>query len=41
MDAEREMVALKKAQFMMNKIGEEFPGFINSLGQLRLLRGAR
>lgn len=31
MDAEREMVALKKAQFMMNKIGEEFPGFINSL----------
>ncbi|MBI2533089.1 MAG: ribonuclease R [Deltaproteobacteria bacterium] len=31
MDAEREMVALKKAQFMMNKIGEEFTGFINSL----------
>ena len=31
MDAEREMIALKKAQFMMNKIGEEFPGFINSL----------
>ena len=31
MDAEREMVALKKAQFMMNKIGDEFPGFINSL----------
>ncbi|MBM2805386.1 MAG: rnr, partial [Deltaproteobacteria bacterium] len=31
MDAEREMVALKKAQFMMTKIGEEFPGFINSL----------
>lgn len=31
MDAEREMVGLKKAQFMMNKIGEEFPGFVNSL----------
>ena len=31
MDAEREMVALKKAQFMMNKIGEEFTGFITSL----------
>ncbi|HEX2229184.1 MAG TPA: VacB/RNase II family 3'-5' exoribonuclease, partial [Candidatus Binatia bacterium] len=31
MDAEREMVDLKKAQFMMNKIGEEFAGFINSL----------
>jgi ribonuclease R len=31
MDAEREMVALKKAQFMMNKMGEEFTGFINSL----------
>jgi len=31
MDAEREMVALKKAQFMMNKIGEEFTGFVNSL----------
>ena len=31
MDAEREMVALKKAQFMMNKIGEEFAGFITSL----------
>ena len=31
MDAEREMVSLKKAQFMMNKIGEEFTGFINSL----------
>lgn len=31
MDAEREMVALKKAQFMMNKIGEEFSGFIVSL----------
>jgi ribonuclease R len=31
MDAEREMVDLKKAQFMMNRIGEEFSGFINSL----------
>jgi ribonuclease R len=31
MDAEREMVDLKKAQFMMNRIGEEFIGFINSL----------
>ncbi|OGQ79502.1 MAG: ribonuclease R [Deltaproteobacteria bacterium RIFCSPLOWO2_12_FULL_60_19] len=31
MDAEREMVALKKAQFMMDKIGEEFGGFVVSL----------
>jgi ribonuclease R len=31
MDAEREMVDLKKAQFMMSKIGEEFTGFITSL----------
>ena len=31
MDAEREMVDLKKAQFMQNRIGEEFTGFINSL----------
>jgi ribonuclease R len=31
MDAEREMIDLKKAQFMMNKIGEEFTGFITSL----------
>ncbi len=31
MDAEREMVALKKAQFMMNKIGEEFTGYITTL----------
>lgn len=31
MDAEREMVDLKKAQFMMNKIGEEFPGYITTL----------
>ena len=31
MDAEREMVALKKTQFMMDKIGEEYSGFINSL----------
>lgn len=31
MDAEREMIDLKKAQFMMDKIGEEFTGFITSL----------
>ena len=31
MDAEREMVDLKKAQFMMDKIGAEFTGFITSL----------
>ncbi|NIO07308.1 MAG: ribonuclease R [Deltaproteobacteria bacterium] len=31
MDAEREMVDLKKAQFMMNKMGEEFDGFVNDL----------
>ncbi|HEY2986615.1 MAG TPA: ribonuclease R [Candidatus Binatia bacterium] len=31
MDAEREMVDLKKAQFMMDKIGQEFNGFIVSL----------
>ncbi len=31
MDAEREMVDLKKAQFMMNKLGEEFAGVIISL----------
>ncbi len=31
MDAEREMVDLKKAQFMMDKIGQEFAGFIVSL----------
>ncbi len=31
MDAEREMVDLKKAQFMMSRLGEEFAGFINSL----------
>jgi ribonuclease R len=31
MDAEREMVDLKKAQFMMDKIGQEFGGFIVSL----------
>jgi len=30
MDAEREMVDLKKAQFMMDKIEQEFPGFIVS-----------
>jgi ribonuclease R len=31
MDAEREMIALKKTQFMMDKIGEEYSGFITSL----------
>jgi ribonuclease R len=31
MDAEREMIDLKKAQFMMDKIGEEFTGFVSSL----------
>ena len=31
MDAEREMVGLKKAQFMMDKIGEQFAGVIVSL----------
>jgi ribonuclease R len=31
MDAEREMIDLKKAQFMQDKIGEEFNGFITSL----------
>lgn len=31
MDAEREMVDLKKAQFMMDKIGQEFSGFITGL----------
>jgi len=31
MDAEREMVDLKKAQFMMDKIGQEFGGVIVSL----------
>jgi ribonuclease R len=31
MDAEREMVDLKKAQFMMTKMGEEFTGFITTL----------
>jgi ribonuclease R len=31
MDAEREMVDLKKAQFMMNRMGQEFTGFINGL----------
>jgi ribonuclease R len=31
MDAEREMVDLKKAQFMMNKMGEQFSGFVNGL----------
>jgi ribonuclease R len=31
MDAEREMVDLKKAQFMMDKIGEQFAGVVVSL----------
>jgi len=31
MDAEREMVDLKKAQFMLDKLGEEFSGIITSL----------
>ncbi len=31
MEAEREMVDLKKAQFMMDKIGQEFSGFVTSL----------
>lgn len=31
MDAEREMVDLKKAQFMIDKLGEEFSGVITSL----------
>ena len=31
MEAEREMVDLKKAQFMMDKIGQEFNGFVTSL----------
>jgi ribonuclease R len=31
MDAEREMVDLKKSQFMIGKIGEEFSGYIVSL----------
>ena len=31
MDAEREMVGLKKAQFMMDKIGEQFAGVVVSL----------
>jgi ribonuclease R len=31
MDAEREIVDLKKAQFMMDKLGEDFTGVITSL----------
>jgi ribonuclease R len=31
MDAERTVVALKKVQFMQDKIGEEFPGFISGV----------
>ncbi|MEK7210344.1 MAG: RNB domain-containing ribonuclease, partial [Candidatus Binatota bacterium] len=36
LDAEREMVDLKKAQFMMDKIGQEFLGFIASLASFGL-----
>lgn len=36
MDAEREMVDLKKAQFMMDKIGQEFPGFLTTLASFGL-----
>jgi ribonuclease R len=31
MDAEREMIDLKKTQFMLDKIGKEFTGYITSL----------
>ena len=31
MDAEREIVDLKKCQFMADKVGEEFPGFISGV----------
>lgn len=31
MEAEREIVALKKAQFMADKVGEEFSGFISGV----------
>jgi ribonuclease R len=31
MDAEREIVALKKTQFMADKVGEEFAGFISGV----------
>ena len=31
MDAEREVVALKKVQFMQDKLGDEFAGFINGV----------
>jgi ribonuclease R len=31
MDAERAVVALKKVQFMLDKIGQEFPGFISGV----------
>jgi len=39
MDAEREMVDLKKAQFMLGKIGEEFDGFIVSLASFGFFVG--
>jgi ribonuclease R len=31
MEAEREIVALKKAQFMQDKVGEEFDGFVSGV----------
>jgi len=31
MEAEREIVDLKKAQFMLDKVGESFPGFISGV----------
>jgi ribonuclease R len=31
MEAEREMVALKKAQFMVDKVGEEYEGFVSGV----------
>jgi ribonuclease R len=39
MDAEREMIDLKKAQFMMDKIGEEFTGFIINLASFGFFVG--
>ena len=38
MDAEREMVDLKKAQFMMDKLGERVYRYHYQPGQLRLFR---
>ena len=36
MEAEREMVDLKKMQFMRDKIGEEYDGFITGVAQFGL-----